>query len=224
MGVHILHILPNKRGLAKRLLTREELAKLLFQLEEPYRSMVMVAVLTGMRIGELLALRWHAVDLENRNLLILESVFKNQFQAPKSRYSIRTLPIGTQLCQVFEALRRNSRQTGPDDLVFPGKDGGPHRAPYLLQEILQPAARAAGNGHVTWHQFRHVHSSLLHNQGVPAKVVQQQLGHASVETTMRIYTHAVPGVQRHAIEALELLLFPSVPKFDGGSTRGGFVN
>ena len=57
--------------------------------------------------------------------------------------------------------------------------------------MLQPAAEAAGLGRVTWHQFRHIHSSLLNDLKVPVKIAQEQLGHASISTTLNIYTHVV---------------------------------
>ena len=59
---------------------------------------------------------------------------------------------------------------------------------------------------------RHIHASVLHDIGVPAKIAQQQLGHASVETTQNFYTHAIPETHRRAIESLEEALFPVVPK------------
>jgi integrase len=61
---------------------------------------------------------------------------------------------------------------------------------------LQPAAERAGLGRVTWHQFRRVPSSLLNDLGVPVKIAQEQLGHASVQTTLNIYTHVVDGSHR----------------------------
>ncbi len=72
--------------------------------------------------------------------------------------------------------------------------------------VLRPAAMAAGLGGVTWNQFRHVHSSLLHDLGVPAKVAQQEFGHAAVETTLKGYTHAMPETHRHAVEDLARVL------------------
>jgi integrase len=71
-------------------------------------------------------------------------------------------------------------------------------------------AEAAGLGRVTWHQFRHIHSSLLNDLKVPAKIAQEQLGHASISTTLNIYTHVVDASHRKAIEAVERELFPSV--------------
>jgi integrase len=56
---------------------------------------------------------------------------------------------------------------------------------------------------VTWHQFRHIHSSLLNDLRVPVKIAQEQLGHASVTTTLNVYTHVVDASHRHAIESVE---------------------
>jgi integrase len=66
---------------------------------------------------------------------------------------------------------------------------------------------------VTWHQFRHIHSSLLNDLRVPAKIAQEQLGHASITRTLSIYTHVVDASHRQAIEAVERQLFPNVPNF-----------
>jgi len=132
--------------------------------------------------------------------------------------------MGLRLCQILKDHQIRSLLINPEDLIFPGKKGKPMSAPYLLQEVLQPAAEAAGIGHVTWHQFRHIHSSLLHDQGTPIKVAQEQLGHANLSTTEKIYTHVVPETHRAAIESLEGLLFPNVPKFDESRNRAEFVN
>jgi len=77
----------------------------------------------------------------------------------------------------------------------------------LLTKVLQPAAQATGLGRVTWHQFRHIHSSLLNDLRVPAKIAQEQLGHASISTTLGIYTHVVDASHRKAIEEVEERLF-----------------
>ncbi|HEY6265566.1 MAG TPA: site-specific integrase, partial [Candidatus Acidoferrum sp.] len=211
------------QGLRKehRILNSEALGKLLKQLREPYRSMVILAAFTGLRVGELLALRWKMVDLIAGTIRISESVFHGQVQLPKSERSIRTIPIGPQTRVLLEKHRTrfaaNCRDVG---LLFPNKLGGPHRASNLLERVLGPAAIAAGLERVTWHQLRHIHASVLHNIGVPAKIAQQQLGHASVETTLNFYTHAIPDTHRRAIESLEEALFPVVPKCsqvgDGG--------
>ena len=64
-----------------------------------------------------------------------------------------------------------------------------------------------GLGRVTWHQFRHIHSSLLNDLRVPAKIAQEQLGHASISTTLGIYIHVVDGSHRAAVTTVEERLF-----------------
>ena len=98
-------------------------------------------------------------------------------------------------------------RNGDDDLVFGNRKGDPLRESKLLTNALQPAAEAAGLGRVTWHQFRHIHSSLLNDLNVPVKIAQEQLGHANIATTLNIYTHVVDASHRKAIEALERELF-----------------
>ena len=143
-------------------------------------------------------------------LRVRESVFEGQFQIPKSeKGTSRTIPLGPLACELLTKHRQRSIQRQPDALVFVNAKGHPHRESNLLQRVIQPAARAAGVVRVTWHQLRHVHSSLLHDLGVPVKIVQQQLGHASVATTPNIYTHVIAETHRQAIVDLERVLFPS---------------
>ena len=70
-----------------------------------------------------------------------------------------------------------------------------------------PSADLEVGARVTWHQFRHIHSSLLNDLNVPVKIAQEQLGHTSIATTLDIYTHAVDASHRKAIEAVERELF-----------------
>jgi integrase len=81
------------------------------------------------------------------------------------------------------------------------------------KRVLQPAAEQAGLGRVTWHQFRHIHSSLLNDLKVPVKIAQEQLGHASISTTVNIYTHVVDASHRKAVEQLEERLFGEMDCF-----------
>lgn len=209
---------------APKILNVDSIGQILLHLSEPYRTMLVLIVLTGLRIGELLALRWRVVDLKAGTLYICQSVYKDKFQTPKSHKGIRTIPIGPAVCRLLESHLQRSLHISSDDLLFPWGNGKPYSEPYLLQHVLQPAGEAAGIGRVTWHQFRHIHTSYLHNLKVPKKIVQEQLGHASLETTFNVYTHVVEDAHREAICDLERLLFPNVPKFEESQTSGGFVN
>ena len=198
------------------LFTAEDFTKLLEQLDEPYRTMARLIALTGLRIGELLAVRWRCLDLEIGTLSVRESVYEGKFQSPKTRKSRRTIPLGPQSILWLREHRLRATRTAADDLLFGNRSGKPLRESKLLRNVLQPAAERAGLGRVTWHQFRHIHSSLLNDLRVPVKIAQEQLGHSSISTTLNIYTHVVDASHRKAIEALERELFPSVPKLPDG--------
>jgi integrase len=199
------------------LFTAEDFTKLLEQLDEPYRTMARLIALTGLRIGELLAVRWRCLDLEIGTLSVRESVYEGKFQSPKTRKSRRTIPLGPQSILWLREHRLRATRIAADDLLFGNRSGKPLRESKLLRNVLQPAAEWAGLGRVTWHQFRHIHSSLLNDLRVPVKIAQEQLGHSSISTTLNIYTHVVDASHRKAIEALERELFPSVPKLPDGS-------
>ncbi len=212
---------PQGPAKAPQILSAEALARLREYLREPFKTMVALTVLTGLRIGELLALRWRSVDLDTGILHVSESVFQGEFQKPKSKRAVRTLPIGPVTRQLLEDHHRRSMSIQPDDLVFPHRNGQPYRESNLLQGVLQPTGKAAGVGRVTWHQFRHIHATLLHELGVPARVAQEQLGHATIETTLKVYTHTIPETHRRAIEDLERVLFPNVPKLVDSRDKAG---
>lgn len=197
---------------APAIIAGDDLGKLLNEVVEPYRTMVELIAATGLRIGELLAVRWRALDLEVGTLAVRESVYEGKFQRPKTHKSRRTIPLGPHAIKSLKAHRDRSTRQSDDDLVFPNKAGEPLRESKLLERVLQPAAERAGLGRVTWHQFRHIHSSLLNDLRVPVKIAQEQLGHASIQTTLNIYTHVVGGSHRRAIEQLEAQLFPTGPK------------
>jgi integrase len=184
-----------------------DFANLLARLREPYRTMVSLIAMTGLRIGELLAVRWSAVDLAARTLAVRESLYEGKFGPPKTQRAMRTLPLGPRAAKMLTDHRARSLRTESSDLVFGNRKGGPLRASKLLQKVLQPAAKGAGLGRVTWHQFRHIHSSLLNDLRVPVKIAQEQLGHASITTTLNVYTHVVDASHRRAIDAVEDRLF-----------------
>jgi integrase len=83
---------------------------------------------------------------------------------------MRTIPLDSHAIATLSRQRNASSRTEPSDLVFGNRKGEPFRESKLLTRVLQPAAESAGLGRVTWHQFRHIHSSLLNDLRVPAKI------------------------------------------------------
>jgi integrase-like protein len=142
-----------------------------------------------------------------------------EMQQPKTLKARRTIPLGPHAIKLLKEHRDRSVRRADEDLIFPNYQGAPMRESKVLRRLLQPAAERAGLGRVTWHQFRHIHSSLLNDLRVPVKIAQEQLGHASISTTLNIYTHVVDASHRAAIEAVERQLFPSVRKSPEVDTR-----
>jgi integrase len=164
---------------------------------------------------------WRALDLDVGTLAVRESVFEGKLQPPKTQKAVRTISLGPRAIAPLTAHQQRVSRRAPEDLVFGNRKGDPLRESKLLRNVLQPAAAAAGLGRVTWHQFRHIHSSLLNDLRVPVKIAQEQLGHASISTTLNIYTHViythvVDASHRQAMEAVEARLFteldPNGPK------------
>ncbi len=110
-----------------------------------------------------MGLRWGALNLETGSLAVRESVYEGKFQSPKTLRAFRTIPLGPHAVKALVAHRDRVARQGPADLVFRNRKGGPLRESKVLTNVLQPAAVEAGLGRVTWHQFRHIHSSLLND-------------------------------------------------------------
>jgi integrase len=204
-------------------LSAEEVAQLLSSLPEPCRTLVLVAVLTGLRIGELLALRWKHVDLLHGAIRVRETVYEGRFGTPKTRSSRRDVPMSQPVRETLMAQHGCSGQTQPEDLVFSTRARTPINPKNMLRRVLQPACRELGLPAITWHSFRHTHATLLGEVGESLRTAQAILGHSNLETTLNVYTHAIPESQRRAVDKVAGILFPNVPKFSG-STENGKVN
>lgn len=188
-----------------KFLTVDEVNRLVSALEEPARGIVVMAVLTGMRIGELLALRWSNVDSERRVIRVRETVYEGHVSTPKTRSGIRDVPIGPRLEKLLRG-RSALRRTSDDSLVFPSRKGTYLLPGNLHKRCLLRACVKAGLPAISWHAFRRTHATFLSDLGEPLKTAQAQLGHANLSTTADIYAQVVPASQRAAVERLEQLV------------------
>lgn len=190
-------------------LSPEQIRLLTDALPEPCKSMVLIAVLTGLRRGELFALRWSTVDFERKLISVREAVYEGQFSVPKTRSSVRKIALGEALEAILLCLRaKNATAT---DLVFASQKGTALRPENILKRIIHPTCERLGLPKVGWHDLRHTSATLLHEHE-PLRVAQAILGHSDLQTTLG-YTHVLPGQQRDAMKRLEtVVLFPNVPK------------
>jgi hypothetical protein len=163
-----------------------------------------VLVLTGLRIGELLALCWRNVDLERGVLRVTQSVYEGHFDEPKSARSRRSVPLGAKSIAILSA--RKPAGVNPEALVFATRSGTPFCRHNLVNQQLKPTCRKLGLVGVSWHWLRHANATLLDAVGAPLGTVQALLGHSSAEITREVYLHSIPADARAAVEKLENLL------------------
>ena len=188
----------------------------------PYYALFHTALFTGMRRSELLALQWRDIDFHqihvSRSLHQLRDG-SYVFGQPKSTRSRRTIALSPS--SVLTLKDHRDRQEGiramlgvplkGDDLVFSTSEGGPLR-PNTVSRAWTALASRAGVRVIRLHDARHTHASLMLKQGVHPKIVQERLGHASVQITLDTYSHVAPGLQEAAAEGFDKLVSP---KYNG---------
>ena len=157
--------------------------ELLRTLAEPARTMVLLAMMTSLRIEEILGLRWGRMDLETGVLRVVETCYRGHFSSVKSRRSERRVPLSP-IVHAALRQRRGLVKGGPMDLVFASRTGKPLSDRNLLLRFLYPACDGLGIPRLGWHALRHLHATLLCQLGVPVAVAQAQLGHADPRITL----------------------------------------
>ena len=173
----------------------DEADRLVNAAEGQLRTMLMVALKTGMRHGELLALRWQDVDLVAGRITVRRNVVRGVIGTPKSGRP-REIALGN---DVRDALKAHRHLRGP--LVFCNMDGK-MLTDSELKNPLTHACKRAGLRPVSWHVLRHTFASHLAMRGATLKVIQDLLGHSTIIMTMR-YAHLAPEVARDAVRLLD---------------------
>ena len=200
----------SKRLKQPRILTPDEFRLLLNHLEEPIRTMCIVAACLGLRASELVGLQWGDFDWRNRQVHVQRGFVIGYIDDVKTENSNRSLPVHPELANLLLDYKEGTApQAKNTDWLFPSPYGtGKPRWPWTIQSrILLPAGIRAGLGRIGWHTFRHSYSTLLRGLGVDVKVQQELLRHADIRTTMNIYTQAIPDALRDAnCKVVEMVL------------------
>jgi integrase len=185
----------------------------------PHYLLYVTAILTGMRQGELLALRWRHVDLLLGTITVQQTLCRLgrevTFKEPKTPKSRRTIAVPPLL---HEVLRQARGKASDDALVFCQPNGKPLHGHNITRRDLREVLKRAKVPRLRFHDLRHAHASHLLKQGVPVKVVQERLGHATPAVTLGIYAHVLPHMQEQAARQLEAQLLGSLLK--PGDSRG----
>jgi integrase len=214
-----LRLPKDKRGRRRKAtITPEQFNALVQLVAEPYASMLYVAVWTGLRVSELIGLKWRCI---HRDAISVEERFcRGDWSQPKSEASAATIGVSPQvIARILRlktltveiraglATRRyklvKADADTPDDLVFQSvQSGKPMNDQNVLKRHIQPAARALGLPFVNWRCLRTSHATWLVQAGADPKSVQGQMRHSRISTTMDIYAQIVPASQRRALQQL----------------------
>jgi integrase len=200
----------------------DEIRLLLNHADEPFRALFLTAIMTGMRLGELLALQWGDIDWHSRVIRVKRSVFwysKRElaeegsdqpsmwkFTTPKSTRSCRAIAMSPHLKETLE-LHRLQCRVSPHDLVFCSQIGTPIQPRNLVRREFEPALVRAELRRIRFHDLRHTYTALLIAQGTHPKLIQSQLGHASIQTTLDRYGHLLPHMGEQVGHALDKQVF-----------------
>jgi integrase len=193
------------------ILTPPEIRRLLDAADEPVRTLLLCAVLTGMRRGELLGLKWEDVDLEGSRIHVRRSLWRGKLITPKSRRSRRAIDMAPTLKAALARLPSRFKA----ELVFASPDGQPIDPDNFMKRDWARALRRANLRRIRFHDLRHTYASLLIAQGAHPKYIQAQLGHASIQTTLDRYGHLMPQIHEAEARKLDRLVFGSEPILGG---------
>ena len=177
-------------------LSPEECGLLLSSADGVIQDMILIALRTGMRQGELRGLQWSSVNWQNQTITVRHSLNDRakRLESPKSNRE-RHIPMGA---EVYSALFKRKKETG---YVFLNEDGTPFDSQRLIRQ-LDKVREKTKLRKFTWHSLRHTFASQLAMRGAPLHAVQALLGHSTISTTMR-YTHVAPSALRSAIDLLD---------------------
>jgi len=177
-------------------LTLEETPRFMEAVAPEWRTFVVLALKTGLRLGELLALQWQDIDLVAGFLIVRRSLWRGQEGSPKGGQN-RKVPLSD---VALAALKAHRHLRGP--YVFCDERGN-HLTHSMLKDVVPSAcARAKLAKRITTHGLRHTFASHLVMRGASLKAVQELLGHESIEMTLR-YSHLTPDVKREAVQLLD---------------------
>jgi len=197
----------------------EDISKLLGAIRgSSYYLFYYTLLLTGLRRSELLALKWKDLDIDLACIYVAHSLHRLDdgsiiIKEPKTSRSRRPVDLPPSLAIL---LRRHKaeRQTerilmgkalADDDFVFSHADGTPLN-PNTVSHTFSKTVIRAGLPPMRLHDLRHIHATMLLKAGTHPRIVQERLGHSSIATTLDIYSHTVPGLQKAAAERFDTLL------------------
>ncbi|KAA0941635.1 site-specific integrase [Sporosarcina sp. ANT_H38] len=176
---------------------------------------------TGLRIGELVALKWSDIDMNKKSLRVTKTYYnpknnKKEYTllSPKTKGSIRTIIIDDLIISLLkkhkvkqnEHILKNRVIYKDENFIFAGAEGFPMVIKLVTTRLQRLLSKTDITKHFTLHGFRHTHTSLLIEAGVGVKEIQQRLGHTDINTTMNIYAHMTKNMEEKASQQFSKLM------------------
>ena len=213
-------VLPKVQGLTVEAIKPERAAAILEAVRgHRLEPLIVLAMYTGMRQGELLGLPWKNVDLVGGQLTVLQALSRRKAAAPvlaepKTKRSRRTLPLPPLAVAALQAHRERQRfeelaagegWQNSAGLVFTAQDGAP-LDPSTATHAFQRCIKAASLPPMRFHDLRHGYATLVIASGGGLREVQEGLGHASITTTANVYAHVAPATLKRVADNLQALI------------------
>lgn len=180
---------------------------------------IAISVLTGMRMGEVLGLRWKDVEFEKRTFTIRQTLVLNEGEGTfniesrtKTKSSKATIVVPNRLIEMLKNhkklieadKKRHAKSYCDNDLIVCSRYGTPVY-PTNLRKYFKHTVTLLGLPNIRFHDLRHTHATYLISQGVNPKVVQEILRHKDIKTTLGTYSHALPQMHKEAMDKFDLL-------------------
>jgi integrase len=205
-----------KRERVPDVLTAEEIGKLLSELREPWRIAVYVAITTGLRVSELLALKWADVNFTAGEIRLARGIVRQHIGEMKTEASRKPVPMDAGLADVLTHWRGICPYNQDGDYIFasPDKHGQqPYWPNAAMEDHIRPGALRAGiQKRLGWHTMRHTFGTLVNSEGADVATTQALMRHANASITMDKYVQAVTSAKRKAqSRVVQAIPFPSVP-------------
>jgi integrase len=199
-----------KRKAAPNVLTPSEIKTLVDGLAVRERTLVLLAVSTGLRQSELFGLKWHDFNFADGLISVTRSIVCGVVGPCKTESSQKPVPAHPLIVETLLKWREQQPYCKPDDWVFASKryrGRKPFWGQAILRRFIRPRAQELGiEKRFGWHTFRHTYSTLLGSVGTEFKVMQELLRHSSLRSTLDVYTQAIAPSKHAAQEAVMSLV------------------
>ena len=199
----------SKRRRAPTVLIPTEIKVLVDNLSIRERTLVLLAVSTGLRQSELFGLKWGDIDFAQGTMNVTRSIVYGVVGPCKTESSQKPVPVHTLLAHTLSEWRKQCAYTKSDDWVFASRryrGRRPYWGQAILRKYVRPVAQRVGiQKCIGWHTFRHTYSTLLRSVGTEFKVMQELLRHSTLRSTLDVYTQAITPA-KHAAQAAVLSL------------------